>query len=443
MASLLPLRAHAELIWRYGVASVDAQQLVRAQVSLDGDVLSVAGDRVVDLSRTERIVVVGAGKAGVGMALGFESVLGDDLLRRVEGWVNVPENCVRQSKKIHLHAARPTGVNEPCGAGVKGTREIARLVRSLTECDVCIVLISGGGSALLPAPADGVTLEDKLAVTRLLMSSGVTINELNCVRSHLSQLKGGGLVREAGPGQVVSLIVSDVVGDPLEVIASGPTVACDTSASDALAILERYGDHVPRSVLDVLRRGDEKPPADFSRVSNHIVGNNQTAISACAAVARKLGYSVIDLGSDNEGVASDVGVALADAAIAARDSRSPARGPVCILSGGEPVVHLCDSPGRGGRNQEVVLAALERLGTNLDEQIVVLSGGSDGEDGPTDAAGGMVSCETAAVARKTGLVVRDFLEKNDAYTFLAATDSLLMSPSTDTNVMDIRVVLIG
>ncbi|MFK7818984.1 MAG: glycerate kinase [Planctomycetaceae bacterium] len=434
------LRTHAEQIWRAGVAAVDSFKLTAESVQSDGDRLTVRG-RAVDLKPNSKIVVVGAGKAGAGMAAGLESAVSEDLLDRVAGWVNVPDDCVRDLSRIHLCGARPAGVNEPTTEGVAGSNEIVKLLQSLSPDDVCIVLLSGGGSALMPAPVDGVPLADKLAVTRLLMRSGATIEQLNCVRTHLSNLKGGGLVRHTKAGTIISLIISDVVGDPLSVIASGPTVAPQTTAADAKIILSKYHDQVPSSVIAALNRQEPTTSViNYKRVHNHIIGNNQTAVVACEAEAMRLGYSVLNLGSNNEGIAQDVGKLLAKEALKIQQGQGALAMPACIVSGGEPVVNLCSNPGRGGRNQEVTLAALRHLTDT--EGIAVLSGGTDGEDGPTNAAGGIVTSKTYKLARRQGLKLDDHLARNDAYPFLAATNSLLMTGPTHTNVMDVRVVLI-
>ncbi len=435
------LRSHAEQIWRAGLAAVDSELLVSRAIAGDGSKLRI-GQAEIDLSRTDRIVVVGAGKAGAGMAAGFEAALksiNSQLLQRVTGWVNVPSDCVTSLQRIKLHAARPAGVNEPRPEGVVGTREIVRLLRSLNENDACVVLLSGGGSALLPAPHRGITLDDKLRVTRLLMTGGATINELNCVRRHLSELKGGGIVSQTNAGTIASLIISDVVGDPLDVIASGPTVPDSTTAADALTILKPFGNAVPNSVLAALNEARSDTQSNFERVTNTIIGNNAAAMTACEHTAMALGYAVRNHGSNNKGIAAELGVQLAEEALAVRDSEVAK--PVCIISGGEPTVQLCDQPGKGGRNQELVLAALNRLGLDAD-CIAILSGGTDGEDGPTDAAGGVVTQEAATLANQLRLSAGQHLASNNAYPFLAATNALLKTGPTHTNVMDIRIALI-
>src|SRR5262245_28891785 len=242
-------------IWRCGVEAVRAERLVRNAVQCRGEQLTICG-REFHVSQLGKIAVVGAGKAGAGMAAAVEEILGAELVdRQVVGWINVPADCVRPLRKIVLHAARPAGVNEPTADGVIGSHKILEIVSGLTKIDLCLVLISGGGSALLPAPAPGLTLADKQAVTRFLMLSGATIGELNTVRKRLSRIKGGNLARASRAGQTISLIISDVVGDPLDVIASGPTVADTTTAADALAVLRKFAassPQIPQAVLEVL-----------------------------------------------------------------------------------------------------------------------------------------------------------------------------------------------
>jgi hydroxypyruvate reductase len=381
----------------------------------------------------------------------LEEILGPDLLdEKVSGWVNVPADCVRPLRKIHLHAARPAGVNEPTAEGVAGALRILEIVASLGPRDLCLVLLSGGGSALLPAPIPELTLADKQAVTRFLMSRGATIQELNGVRKRLSRIKGGGLARALSAGQMRVLIISDVVGDPLDVIASGPTVPDPTTDAEALAILQKYGaapPRVPQAVLEYLTRAAARPqpPAPFPEgVRNTIIGNNAVAVAAAAAKARELGYTVRSLGSDNQGEANQAGRELAQLCRSLRAGHERNVGPVCVLSGGEPVVQLAqtDRPRKGGRNQQLVLAALADLwGGGLDG-IALLSGGTDGEDGPTDAAGAFLDAEVLRAAAERGLRPEPFLEINNAYPFFEQCGGLLKTGPTHTNVMDLRVALV-
>ncbi|MBN9516984.1 DUF4147 domain-containing protein, partial [bacterium] len=305
-------------------------------------------------------------------------------------------------------------------------------------------LLSGGGSALLPAPADGITLADKLAVTRLLHRSGATIDEMNCVRKHLSRVKGGRLAAAFHGKLFVTLIVSDVVGDPLDVIASGPTAPDPTTFADATAVLARYGliERVPASVNALLARGEsetlkELPP----HVMNHVIGSNRLALDAAARIAEARGYRVLDLGAFVEGETAAVATAVAGVVRSIRRDAKPLPPPACVLIGGETTVTLGETPGRGGRNQEFVLALMQKLAATPGglAGVTVLSGGTDGEDGPTDAAGAVADADTPTRAAALGLGAADALRRHDAYPFFAATGDLLTPGLTGTNVMDVRL----
>lgn len=450
---MLTLRQLVESIWMAGVQAVDSEKLVRQAIHREGESLVIANERFA-LSDLDRIVVVGAGKAGAGMAAGVEAALGIDLVQsKVTGWLNVPADCVRPLAKIQLHAARAAGVNEPSAEGVQGSEAILELVASLTNRDLCLVLISGGGSALLPAPIEGVTLEDKLAVTRLLMRSSVPIQQLNTVRKRLSRIKGGGLLRTATAGRMISLIISDVPGNPLDIIASGPTVCDSGTAADALEILNRVvqrqgGDEslVPQSIWRELREqaaATSKVTAAEIPCTNQIIGNNQTAVAAAAARATQLGFDVRILGADRQGIARDWGLELADLCLKARAEMSSKT--ICFIAGGEPVVTLAktDKPRRGGRNQEVVLSACQRLWLEPTDNIAILSGGTDGEDGPTDAAGAVFDHEIHSAAKRRGLLPYPYLAINDSYTYFEQVGGLLKTGPTHTNVMDLQVALVA
>lgn len=453
------LRDDAIAIWQAGVDAVRSDRLVRDVLLRERDRLKVC-DQEFSLSRLRRIVVVGAGKAGAGMAAGVEEALGDELVdEKVSGWVNVPADCLRPLRKIHLHAARPAGVNEPTAEGVAGAEEILRIVGGLTRHDLCLVLISGGGSALLPAPKPPITLEDKQAVTRFLMQSGATITEMNVVRKRLSRIKGGGLARASRAGDTIALIISDIVGDPLDMIASGPLCPDAKTDEDALAVLRKFDarpPHVPQAVLSFLSDDDndvDDEDSDFdgefesnadesiAHFANHLIGNNAMAIEAAEHEARRRGYFVSSLGSENAGNANDEGRYLA---ALCRAHRAAGAVPECILSGGEPVVHLnkTDRPRKGGRNQQLVLAALDALQADGMNHIVLLSGGTDGEDGPTDAAGAWADAQVLQTARQRGLDPKSFLEINDSYGFFSRAGGLLKTGPTHTNVMDLRVALV-
>ncbi len=444
-------QSHIKTIWRAGVNAVDSRTLIHNNIQCSQKELSIAGQSW-QLADLNKIVIVGGGKAGAGMALGIEEVFGDDLVtEKVTGWVNVPADCVdekdRLTKKIHLHPARPAGVNEPTAEGVLGTDQIFELVSQLGKDDLCIVLLSGGGSALLPAPVNEISLTDKIDVTQQLMQAGATINELNIVRKQLSRIKGGGLALAAAKTTVVTLIISDVIDDPLDIIASGPTVYDSSTPQHALDILERYDNRkTPYRVSKYLQHKVVEPTEQqsFSHVTNHVIGNNRVALLAAKTKAEELGYHIIDLGSNNGGVARDVGVELAKLAMQIRDDATNSNSPTCLLSGGEPVVHLIETDRlrKGGRNQELVLAALEFFWDDGMKQIVMLSGGTDGEDGPTNAAGAIADSFVINDAHVNHIRPADFLAINNSYPFFETLDALLKTGPTHTNVMDLRVVLI-
>ncbi len=459
--SLIQLSADAQCIWWAGVRAVDPARLVPEHVSIDGDLLRVE-DEIIDLRTVRRVAIVGAGKASGAMAVALEQVLGPHVLaeKNFIGWVNVPGDCLVHTSRAHLHAARPAGVNEPRSEGVAGTRQILELVTSLGPDDLCFCVLSGGGSALLPAPVPGIKLDDKIRLTQLMSAAGANIEQLNAVRRPLSLVKGGGLARACRAGRLISLILSDVLGDPLEAIASGPTVFGKTSPNEALQVLadlQLVGEPDLAAIVHWLRqtvdREGEAPAepctgnaavlagassSQLSHVTNIVIGNNAVAVDAAGWEAERLGYShAMIAASRAEGLAEEVGEHLAAMAIRMRDKP----GPDCLISGGEPTVNLVDPNvrGLGGRNQQLALAALAKLGAC--NRIALLSGGTDGEDGPTDAAGAVVNAKVVACAEQLGLDTRDYLRRNDAYRFFEATGGLFKTGPTHTNVCDLRVVL--
>ncbi|MGO9108559.1 MAG: glycerate kinase [Thermoguttaceae bacterium] len=445
------LLSDALAIWHAGLAAVRSDQLVREALRVEGPLL-VVGDEEILLRNLRRIAVVGAGKAGAGMAAAVEEILGPRLAdeKRLAGWVNVPADCVCLLKRIRLHAARPAGVNEPTQAGAAGAAEILRLVKSLAADDLCLCLLSGGGSALLPAPVEAISLEDKLAVTRHLSAAGANIEQLNTVRKQLSRIKGGRLAQACRAGRMVSLIISDVLGDPLDLIASGPTIEDRSTPAAALAVLQQFSAReagIPAAVFEWLQRPRPQPrqPPASDRVSkcgvtNLVIGNNATAVDAAGMEAERRGYSHAMISArQSEGPAEEVGRHLAAMARQMRDQR----GPDCLISGGEPVVRLVEPSrrGQGGRNQQLALAALETFWEDGASNVAFLSGGTDGEDGPTDAAGAFFDAGIVQAAREHGSLPQEFLARNDAYRFFAPLDALLKTGPTHTNVCDLRVVV--
>ncbi len=436
------LREQAKTIWQAAIEAVQPERLLGAVLHQPKSNLAVR------LRAARRILVVGAGKAGGTMSAAVEHGL-SDCLEKVTGVVNVPADQVRLLQRIILHPGRPAGVNQPTAEGVAGARQMLTLVQNARPDDVVLCLLSGGGSALLPLPASGVPLADKQHLTEMLHACGATIAEMNAVRKHLSDIKGGRLAQQCQAGSLFSLIISDVVGDPLDVIASGPTAPDPTTFADALAVLEHYKlcDRVATSILDHLRAGlagrlAETPKQLEPHVHNMVLGNNQHALMAAGEQAGRMGYTVLNLGSRIEGETVRTAATLADIIRSIVWDGVPVAPPVCVLSGGETTVSLPADHGKGGRNQEFALAMACRLSRELTRGVVIVCAGSDGEDGPTDAAGAIVDHEVVERAASVGLDPPRFLGRHDAYNFLNAADGLLRTGPTGTNVMDIRVMLV-
>lgn len=433
-----PLEVAREIFWA-AVRAVDGYLAVRERVWIEGESLIVQGEGI-PLGR--RNFVLGFGKASAWMARALEELLGE---RISGGLVITKDGHGTDLRSLELlEASHPI----PDRRGLEGARKAVELCRGLGEDDLLICLISGGGSALMPLPLEGVGLEDKQRATELLLRSGARIEELNAVRKHLSQVKGGRLALLAYPARVLSLIISDVVGDRLEVIASGPTVPDPTTYGDALRVIEGYGlrDLMPRSVMEVLERGARreipetpKPGHEaFGRVKNVILANNLTALLAGAERARELGFRPLILSSSVQGEAREVAKVHAAILRECLSSGHPLPPPACILSGGETTVTV-RGDGLGGRNTEFALAfALEVEGL---EGAFCLSAGSDGTDGPTDAAGAWADGLTIPRARELGLDPEDYLRRNDSYRFFEALGGLFLTGPTRTNVMDLRVLL--
>jgi glycerate 2-kinase len=393
-----------------------------------------------DFSRYRNVWVVGAGKAGASMARAAERVLG----RRIAGGlINVKDGHIARLRRIELNEC---GHPVPDARGVAGAERIAQIAVAAGPKDLVLCLISGGGSALLPLPAPPVTLEEKQAVTRLLLACGANIHEINAVRKHISLIKGGQLARLAEPAAVESLLLSDVIGDNLDVIGSGPTAPDASTFADAAAILRKYGidGRVPASVRERIERGiggdiEETPKAGdplFRRVRNTVIGSNRLALDAAARRARELGYRTLVLASGIEGETREIARMHAAIAREVVQTGSPVRPPACIVTGGETTVTL-RGEGLGGRNQEFVLAAAIDIadlpGT------VVLSAGTDGSDGPTDAAGAIADGGT--FARNSD--ARRFLDANDSYHYFEGLGDLIKTGPTNTNVMDVRLILVA
>jgi glycerate 2-kinase len=436
------MREQALAIFHSALGPVDPAEAILRHVSLEEETLVVGGRRL-ELKTYDRIWVVGAGKGAAPMAQAIEDLLEE----RIEGGVVVVKDGHGfPLKRIRvLEASHPV----PDRRGVQGGEEILSLAEKASERDLVISLLSGGGSALLVAPSQGVSLEDKQEVTKLLLACGATIREINAVRKHLSRIKGGGMARAAHPATVVSLILSDVIGDELDVIASGPVVPDSSTFLHAKAVLKGYSiwDQAPKSVRERIERGvigeiDETPkPGDpsFQKDIAELLGTNLQALEAAEKEAKSHGYRPLILSAMVEGEAREVALMHAGIAKQILASGHPIPAPACVLFGGETTVTL-QGDGKGGRNTEFVLASA--LALDGQKHVVILSGGTDGTDGPTDAAGAIADGNTVARARTKGLDPVDHLRRNDAYPFFQSLGDLLITGPTRTNVMDICILLV-
>ncbi len=427
------------MIFRAGLAAADPIQAIQRHVRIRGSALIVGRHRY-QLDRYRRILVLGAGKASAAMAKGLERLLG---ARISGGLINVKYGHTLPLKRIELNEC---GHPLPDENGLQGARRIAGIAQTAGATDLVLCVISGGASALLPLPSPPITLAEKQETTRLLLDCGATIHEINAIRKHISQIKGGRLARLADPATVVSLLLSDVIGDDLEVIGSGPTAADPSTFAGALEILERYRirERVPAAVLELLERGRrgevEETPKAVPNARNVVIGSNRLTVDAAAAKAKQLGYRTLVLSTMIEGETREI--ARMHGAIAKEIvlSGRPARPPACILSGGETTVTI-RGDGLGGRNQEFALAAaLEIAGL---KEVAAMSCGTDGTDGPTDAAGAFADGSTVHRGLLQGLDAKQYLARNDSYHFFEALDGLVKTGPTNTNVADLRMVLVG
>lgn len=438
------LRSDAIKVLEAALEAADPRRAVLERLRLSGDELRV-GDLSIPLSETGKIIVVGGGKAGGPMAEAVEEALGG---RVTTGAVNVLRGTEAgfRLKRVRLN---PASHPIPDGRGVRGVMDMMRLVSGLSEEDLVICLISGGGSALMPLPAEGVTLDDIQGVTGRLLKAGATINELNSVRKHLSAFKGGQLARACHPARVVSLILSDVVGDPLDTISSGPTAPDPTTYSTAVEVLKKYG--LFGSLSDGVRKRlmngvegliAETPKANdplFRGVHNLVVASNLAASERATARARELGYRSQLLTTHLEGEARHAGVFISGLAKGATVNGLPCEPPLALVLGGETTVAV-KGDGVGGRNQELALSASRRIG-GLNCVIAAL--GTDGIDGPTDAAGAIIDGSTLARALEKGLAPDEFLERNDSHSFFMALGDCIFTGPTGTNVNDLTLILCG
>jgi len=428
-------------IFRTGLAAVEPREAVKRVLRLTNDDLRV-GERKYRLKDFKRIVVVGAGKAGAPMAQAVEEVLGE---RLEGGLVIVKYGYTAPLKKVRLIEA---GHPIPDEAGQRGAEELLEMVKGLGGDDLVLCLLSGGGSALLPFPVEGVDLAEKQETTTILLESGATIHEINTVRKHLSRIKGGWLAKAAAPATIVSLILSDVIGDDIDVIASGPTVGDRSTFRECLRVIEKYdlNTPMPPSVMTHLHKGtggavQETPKPDdpvFCTAYHLIVGSNILCLEAAARKAEELGYHTLILSSRIEGETREVAKVHGAILKEVIGTGRPLASPACIISGGETTVTI-RGKGKGGRNQEFVLACGKEI-AGL-KGAAVFSAGTDGTDGPTDAAGAFADWRMVERALAMGLDPDAALRENDSYPFFERLGVLIITGPTNTNVMDVRILI--
>jgi len=437
-------------IFAAGVAAVDPYRLIRERLAAAGGFLTVLAEeeeRRFDLSGFSRLLVLGAGKAAARMALGVEEVLGGRLAR---GLIAVkPGHGAALGKVRVIEAGHPL----PDRNSVRAAEQVLDLCRGAGEGTLFLNLISGGASALLCLPRPPLSLEDKQETTRLLLGCGATIQEINCLRKHLSLIKGGRLAERMAPGTSLNLILSDVAGDRLDTIASGLTVPDPTTYEEARAVVLKYGlrERLPAGVAQLLEQGargliPETPkPGDpvFSRVNNFLLGTNRTALLAARVRAEALGYHTVLLTSQLIGEAREAAGFLLGIGRDIRRHGLLVHRPACVIAGGETTVTLRGG-GKGGRNQELALSFLAELGEDPGGSagLYLLSASSDGGDGPTDAAGAFACPEFLRRAGARGLSAREYLARNDSYAFFARIEGLLKTGPTNTNVCDLQILLV-
>lgn len=439
-------RKNLREIYTAGINAVNPKNAIESHVKYDGSSLELLKDgqsfAAFDLDDFDHILVVGAGKATSPMAQAIENILGN----RIEsGLISVKYGYTENLSIIKtIEASHPV----PDENGVKGASDIRKVLNGAGEKDLVISLISGGGSALLSLPPETISLEEKRTTTDLLLKSGAAIHEINAVRKHLSLIKGGNMAAAAYPATVINLMISDVVGDNMDVIASGPFVPDNSRFSHAVRILDRYGltDKVPGPVIDYLKDGTngkvpENPDSKsdiFKKVTNLIVASNIISLKAAKDKADELGYNALILSSQIEGITSDVAAWHWGIAKEVLASGYPVSQPACIISGGETTVVVKGS-GLGGRNMEFAIQSATHI---RDTKITMASIGTDGSDGPTGAAGAVADGSTVSRALKKGIDINTFIENNDSYNFFKNINDLIVTGPTNTNVMDLRIVII-
>jgi glycerate 2-kinase len=440
------MRKEAEAIFRASIERVDPYEAVKKFLRMHEGRLSLGPEDhpeiELELDSFDRVFIVGGGKATAPMAKALEDLLGNRIDR---GLINVKYGFTKPLSRIDVTEA---GHPIPDEEGVRGAKRILTLLQEAKDKDLVFSLISGGGSALLPSPAGKIALGEKQTVTKSLLECGASIDEINTIRKHVSLSKGGQMARAAYPATTVNLMLSDVVGDRMDVIASGPFVPDSSTFADAWELVSKYSLSIPDSVREYLKKGlngevpetPKKGDPLFEKVHNFIIGSNILALKAAQEAAEAMGYCSVILSSMVEGETREVAGVHAAVAKEVLQTGHPIAPPACIISGGETTVTI-RGKGLGGRNQEFCLASALGL-TGMPERVIVLSGGTDGNDGPTPAAGAVVDPLTVRRGSALGLTAVDFLNDNDSYHFFEKTGELLVTGPTMTNVMDVRLVLV-
>jgi hydroxypyruvate reductase len=425
------------------LAAVDPYQAVRTVLQRDENTL-VVGERTYPLANYRRVFVIGAGKAGAPMAQAVEAVLGD----RISGGLVVTK--IGHGAPLHAVELVEAGHPVPDRAGVQAGQRMLDLVQEAGQDDLVIAVLSGGGSALLEAPAGNLTLADFQGMTQALLACGATINEINCLRKHCSAVKGGQLARAVAPATLITLVLSDVVGSPLDVIASGPTVPDASTWQEAWGVVQHYDleQKLPPAIIERLRQGlagaiPDTPKAGdpiFATVQTIIVADNRVAAEAAQARAKELGFHTLLLTTFLEGEAAILGKMVVALAKEVLSSRQPIPRPACLVLGGETTVTLGENPGQGGRNQELALAAALAMPGLAGVTIASLA--TDGTDGPTDSAGGMTDGTTVERGKALGLDAAEHLRRHDAYPYLQTVNDLVVTGPTQTNVNDLIIIFV-
>jgi hydroxypyruvate reductase len=452
------IRKDLSAIFKASLTRVDPYLMIKERMSLAGTTLSIRNDEELltwDLSRYTRIIVLGAGKATAKMALAVEEILGE---RISEGVISVKPGHTEKLKRIRMIEA---GHPVPDAGSVEAGKTVARLCREADEKTLIFNLLSGGGSALLSFPyawddgaeSRGLTLEDKQTTTKALLTCGATIQEINCIRKHLSGIKGGRLAQLMFPAESVNLILSDVVGDRLDSIASGLTAPDNTSYEEAMSLVKKYAiaDSLPPAALKVLELGaagklpetPKKGDPLFDKVKNVLIGSNYGALLAAERRAKELGYNTVVLSSEITGEAREIAKFYMGIGRDVLRRELLAKKPACVIAGGETTVTLKGS-GKGGRNQEMALSFLAEIESNPEgsKGIWFLAASTDGNDGPTDAAGAFADPDILEAGKKAGLSVQDFLSRNDSYHYFDRIGFLHKTGPTNTNVCDVQMVII-